>query len=235
MSHPLIPGLITVIDVLDGAVLDKLLVWLGTREGYAWADEPGHGSGGGGNRRWETGPSHTAMEQGLCYKRRHGSTMNDVIRMITGCFSLIFPELKEWAEDTGRVQALCRFYGPGEVMARHTDRPRYGSLILGIIVKATDSGTGLQWFEKSDRNDTTADPVYRLEEEENLGYLMSGPSRTDYLHSVTKPGIGQSRWSITLRFFPKEKNTGKPKRFREDNTELGTPVMHPDYPNVRIG
>jgi len=88
-------------------------------------------------------------------------------------------------------QALVTEYSAGARIGWHRDKPEYGDVIGISLVSACTfrlrraAGTG--W----ERASITAEP--------RSAYLMRGPSRTEWEHSI--PGVDALRYSITFRNF----------------------------------
>ena len=86
-------------------------------------------------------------------------------------------------------QALIIEYGPGASIGWHKDRPGFGDVIgISLLSPCTfrfRRKTGTKWERKA----ITAEP--------RSAYLLQGPSRHDWQHSI--PAVSEKRYSITFR------------------------------------
>lgn len=88
-------------------------------------------------------------------------------------------------------QALVTEYEPGAGIGWHRDKAVFGD-VIGISLKSAcvfrlRRKAGTKW----ERASITAEP--------RSAYLMRGPSRTEWEHSI--PGVDELRYSITFRNF----------------------------------
>jgi alkylated DNA repair dioxygenase AlkB len=91
-------------------------------------------------------------------------------------------------------QALVTEYAPGAGIGWHKDKPIYGD-VVGVSLLAPCNfrlrrKTGASWQRAS----LTAEP--------RSAYLLSGPSRTVWEHSI--PPLGELRYSVTFRNFARQ-------------------------------
>jgi alkylated DNA repair dioxygenase AlkB len=88
-------------------------------------------------------------------------------------------------------QALVTGYGPGVSIGWHRDKPVFGEVIgvslLSACVFRLRKKTGTTW----QRSSLTVEP--------RSAYLLKGPSRTDWEHSI--PSVERLRYSVTFRNF----------------------------------
>ena len=86
-------------------------------------------------------------------------------------------------------QALIIEYGPGASIGWHKDRPVFGDVIgISLLSPCTfrfRRKIGMKWERK------------RISAEPRSAYLLQGPSRYDWQHSI--PAVSQKRYSITFR------------------------------------
>ena len=93
-------------------------------------------------------------------------------------------------------QCIINRYMPGQGIGAHYDREEYGEFIACFTF---GSGAEMEFTERD------GDGRYTLYTEPRSLYIMSGPSRHDYLHQMrprkSDPGHGPrgTRWSLTFR------------------------------------
>lgn len=87
------------------------------------------------------------------------------------------------------VQALVIRYDPGAGIGWHRDRPQYGE-VIGLSLGAS---AVLRLRQRSGGNFARA----RLPLEPRAAYLLSGPARSVWEHSIAP--MEDTRWSVTLR------------------------------------
>ena len=88
-------------------------------------------------------------------------------------------------------QALVTEYSEGAGIGWHRDKPEYGDVIGISLVSACTFRLRRAVGEGWERASITAEP--------RSVYLMRGPSRTEWEHSI--PGVDALRYSITFRTF----------------------------------
>jgi alkylated DNA repair dioxygenase AlkB len=105
------------------------------------------------------------------------------LRRAAGRFAEMLPEQLQ--------QVLVTEYGPGASIGWHRDKPMFGE-VVGISLLSScrfrfRRKAGSAW----ERVSLTAEP--------RSAYLLSGPSRTEWEHSI--PAVDALRYSITFRNF----------------------------------
>jgi DNA oxidative demethylase len=87
------------------------------------------------------------------------------------------------------VEALVQRYPPGAAIGWHRDAPAFGT-VVGISLRAS----ARLRFRRGSAGDRE---VYEVEAEPRSGYVLAGPARTSWEHSV--PAVAEERYSITFR------------------------------------
>jgi alkylated DNA repair dioxygenase AlkB len=105
------------------------------------------------------------------------------LRDAAGRFSGIAPE--------AFVQALVTEYAPGAGIGWHRDRPVYQD----IIALSFGAACTLRFRQR----DGTSWARYSLDVDPRSAYLMRGPAREEWEHSI--PAMNQLRYSVTFRNF----------------------------------
>jgi alkylated DNA repair dioxygenase AlkB len=100
------------------------------------------------------------------------------------------------------AHALVLEYPPGAAIGWHKDRPVFDD-VIGVSFTSPCTfrfrrKTGQRW----ERRSLTAEP--------GSMYLLRGPSRTEWEHSI--PGVNALRYSVTFRSLAKELNVPAPAR-----------------------
>jgi alkylated DNA repair dioxygenase AlkB len=88
-------------------------------------------------------------------------------------------------------QALVTEYQPGAPIGWHRDKPHYGDVIGVSLVSSCQFRLRRKVGDGWERYSLTAEP--------RSIYLMRGPSRTEWEHSI--PPVDRLRYSITFRNF----------------------------------
>ncbi len=92
--------------------------------------------------------------------------------------------------DPAQLQhVLVTEYGPGAAIGWHRDKAVFGEVVGISLLSACTFRLRRQAGEKWDRVSITAEP--------RSAYLLSGPSRTEWEHSI--PAVDQLRYSVTYR------------------------------------
>lgn len=89
------------------------------------------------------------------------------------------------------VHALVTEYRPGTPIGWHRDSPEYG-FVVGLSLAST---CRMRWRPNDDRGDRRR--VFALDLEPRSAYVMQGPIRWEWQHSI--PPTKALRYSITLR------------------------------------
>jgi alkylated DNA repair dioxygenase AlkB len=84
---------------------------------------------------------------------------------------------------------LATEYGPSAAIGWHRDKAVFGEVVGISLLSACTFRLRRQAGEKWDRVSITAEP--------RSAYLLSGPSRTEWEHSI--PAVEQLRYSVTYR------------------------------------
>jgi alkylated DNA repair dioxygenase AlkB len=95
-------------------------------------------------------------------------------------------------------QALVTEYQPGAPIGWHRDKAMYGDVIGISLISSCQFRLRRKLGEKWERYSLVAEP--------RSAYLMRGPSRTEWEHSI--PPVDRLRYSITFRNFKEEKASG---------------------------
>ena len=94
--------------------------------------------------------------------------------------------------DSSRFQqALVLEYSPGSAIGWHRDRPQFGEVIGVSLLAPCVFRLRRKAGDKWERFTLTAEP--------RSAYLLSGPSRTEWEHSI--PPVEALRYSVTFRSF----------------------------------
>jgi alkylated DNA repair dioxygenase AlkB len=103
---------------------------------------------------------------------------------------------------SGLQQVLLTEYRPGAAIGWHKDRSVFGEVVgislLSACAFRLRRKRGTSW----ERASLTLEP--------RSAYLLQGPSRTEWEHSI--PGVGCLRYSITFRNFKSDRATGATPR-----------------------
>ena len=112
------------------------------------------------------------------------------------------PAIPSWLDDVRRraaeligveveavAEALATYYAPGATIGWHRDAPAFGD-VVGISL----GSACLMRFQRGKGDDRR---VHEQLLEPGSGYLLAGPVRTRWEHSI--PAVSQDRWSITFR------------------------------------
>jgi alkylated DNA repair dioxygenase AlkB len=92
--------------------------------------------------------------------------------------------------DAARLQhVLVTEYGPGAAIGWHRDKAIFGEVVGISLLSACTFRLRRKAGEKWDRVSITAEP--------RSAYLLSGPSRTEWEHSI--PAVDALRYSVTYR------------------------------------
>ena len=105
------------------------------------------------------------------------------LREIAGAFAEVDPSTLQ--------QALVTEYQPGAPIGWHRDKPQYGDVIGISLHSSCQFRLRRKVGEKWERYSITAEP--------RSAYLMRGPSRTEWEHSI--PPVDRLRYSVTFRNF----------------------------------
>ena len=87
------------------------------------------------------------------------------------------------------AEALATYYPPGATIGWHRDAPAFGD-VVGISL----GSTCLMRFQRGKAEERR---VYEQELAPRSGYLLAGPVRTRWEHSI--PAVAEPRWSLTFR------------------------------------
>lgn len=87
------------------------------------------------------------------------------------------------------AEALASYYPPGATIGWHRDAPAFGD-VVGISL-------GSACLMRFQRGKADQRRVHEQELEPRSGYLLAGPVRTRWEHSI--PAVPGPRWSITFR------------------------------------
>ncbi|HEV2087900.1 MAG TPA: alpha-ketoglutarate-dependent dioxygenase AlkB [Cryptosporangiaceae bacterium] len=107
-------------------------------------------------------------------------------------FAAVRERCAQWAgvEPVAFAQTLVTRYPPGAGIGWHRDAPIFGAVVAGVSLL---SACTLRFQRRSDGERR----VYELELAPGSGYLLSGPARTTWQHSI--PPVAELRYSITFR------------------------------------
>jgi DNA oxidative demethylase len=94
------------------------------------------------------------------------------------------------AEPGSLVQALVSRYPAGAGIGWHRDAPMFGPAVVGVSL-----GSACRMRFQRRLGDVRR--VWALELEPRSGYVLAGPARTAWQHSI--PAAREERWSITFR------------------------------------
>jgi alkylated DNA repair dioxygenase AlkB len=92
---------------------------------------------------------------------------------------------------SGLQQVLLTEYRPGAAIGWHKDRSVFGEVVGISLVSPCAFRLRRKQGTKWERASLTLEP--------RSAYLLQGPSRTEWEHSI--PGVGSLRYSITFRNF----------------------------------
>jgi alkylated DNA repair dioxygenase AlkB len=103
---------------------------------------------------------------------------------------------------TDLQHVLVTEYSPGAAIGWHRDKAEFDDVIGFSLLSAARFRLRRKTGDKYERVTLNVQP--------RSAYLLSGPSRTEWEHSV--PGVAELRYSITFRNFREKRSPGVPLR-----------------------